>query len=311
MTTIQSSLSGLIDDLDPSRARFELNEPKAKIAEFTPPSSIRFEFLGVTLKKQHLILFAASIASGLLFGLVIVGLWLLPVRTSSGLNPVQWSPDYQKLFVTWAADNYWQTGNSAQAQAAFADWNPADLAQLLSTMQQETNDTETRRRLLALTQALQIPVSDTSLSSFASQPIIILGVLLSAMPLLVALALVSLPRLRKREQVIEGVPAEAIRSEERLDDLIGLESVDALELADQEQNKEEEEKKEEEAAEEADDQSAGLGDLASLFEEEDTSINVLEAFCKGMPEINVDDLLATAKDMVFQLRQGDRVPVAK
>jgi hypothetical protein len=312
VATIQSSLTSLIDDLDLPRARFEPKGPARQAAELAPSSSIvDFERLGATVNRQYLILFVAASASGLLLGLLIVALWLLPGGTND-LNPAQWSPDYQRLVVTQAADNYSQTGNAGQAQAAFSDWNPADLAQLLASMQQETTDAEARRRLIALTQALRLPISDSSATSFIGQPAIVLGALLSALPLLVAFAIVSLPRLRKPQQALAGIPlGEQIQSEEPLDDLVGLESVDPLETTDQEQNEEEEQKKEEEAQEETDDQSAGLGDLASLFEEEDTSINALEAFCKGMPEVNVDALLATAKNIVHQLRHGSVTSFAK
>jgi small subunit ribosomal protein S3 len=46
-----------------------------------------------------------------------------------------------------------------------------------------------------------------------------------------------------------------------------------------------------------------LGDLASLFEEEDTSINVLEAFCKGMPDISVDELLTMGDNIARQIEK--------
>ena len=306
MTTVQSSP---IDDFDLLRGRSEANGSHSHYAGLVQ-SSIRFEFLGLSVKTQHLLLFALAAVSGLLFGLFIVGLLLWPVGSNNGLDPEQWSADYQRLFVTRAAENYGRTGNAAQAQASFADWNQADLANLLLTMQRQTTDTETRRQLVALSQALRLPVSESSPMSLIGQPAIVLGIFLSALPLLAAFALVSLPRLRKREQAPEGISAEAIQPEERLEELIGLESVDPLEMTDQEQ-KTEEEKKEELPTEETDEQSSGLGDLASLFEEEDTSINVLEAFCKGMPEINVDELLATAMNMVQRLRHGSPIRSAE
>lgn len=264
---------------------------------------IRLKTLGLAMQRPGLVLFTAAFTSGLLLGWLIIGWWLWPVEWTS-FNPEQASGDYQHMFVTWAANRYWQTGDATQVQNAFANWNRADLATLLLNMQRQTTDVETRRRLIALIVALNLPVSDSSLLSFISQPGIVLGVFLATVPLLAGFALVTIPRIRKRVAATEEFLSEATPPEESLDEMLINAETGEPAAAPGEEKKEEEKKEEPPAEEQSDDASAGLGDLASLFEEEDTSINVLEAFCKGMPEISVDELLTMSADIVHRLRTG-------
>jgi hypothetical protein len=173
-------------------------------------------------------------------------------------------------------------------------------------MQRGTTDVETRRRLIALTQALNLPVTESSLATFIfSQPMMLLSIFLSVAPLLAAFTFVTVPRLKRRTQAPEEIQGEATPLQESLDDL--LVEVETDELAGQAGEKTEEDKKEEEQSEQESDgqSSSGLGDLASLFEEEDTSINVLEAFCKGMPDVSVDELLKIGTDIATRLQQGN------
>ena len=93
----------------------------------------------------------------------------------------------------------------------------------------------------------------------------------------------------------------------KVDDLLVEVPVDPATVeAQAKEEAEEEKKKEEERAESESDTSSGLGDLASLFEEEDTSINVLEAFCKGMPEVTVDEVLTMGTDLLYGLRESNK-----
>jgi hypothetical protein len=72
---------------------------------------------------------------------------------------------------------------------------------------------------------------------------------------------------------------------------------------------EEEEEKKEEAEEDqpAEEQGALLGDLLSLFEEEDTSLSVLELFCKGMPDVAMADLTETATTVARHLKRANQL----
>jgi len=64
-------------------------------------------------------------------------------------------------------------------------------------------------------------------------------------------------------------------------------------------------KQESDEEEQADTESA-LGDLASLFFDEDTSLASLEQFCKGLPDVNAEDLLKMGRTIVERLSTSVR-----
>ncbi len=61
---------------------------------------------------------------------------------------------------------------------------------------------------------------------------------------------------------------------------------------------------EEDVAEHAAEQQNILKDLANLFEEEDVSLSALEALCKKLSDITVDELAATAQDIVRRIKNN-------
>ena len=245
----------------------------------------------------------------------------LPVPQSD-FSSTDWSADYKRLYVVFVASEYWRTGDATQAQKALASWNRDDLARQLVELQRSMKDSETRRNLVVLTEALHLPFSESSIMLFiAEQPGIILGVLVAAIPLFLASATMTLPRMKRmRRRILKRMGVKVVEEEqatvaakpveESLDDMLA--QVQATEAETQAAatapgEPQAEEKKEEKTEEESEEQSSGLGDLASLFEEEDTSLGALEAFCKGMAEVNIDELLTTATNMLYQMRQGNRL----
>ena len=297
----------MADDLAAIRNRIGSLEVQ-KIRGISPSAWARENVGNVSIKRPLLIILITVFTAGMLLGWLVIGWWLWPVEWSS-YHPEQSSGNYQQMLINWAADRYWKTGDAAQVQPAFSDWPRQDLAKLLLTMQRQTKDVEARRHLIALTDALGLPISESSLATFIfSQPLMLLSIFLSVAPLLAAFSFITLPRLKKRDaqaaEIVSGAPAP-----ESLDDLLAeveLEPQTPEAQAQAQAEAEEEKKKEEEQArEEADNQSSGLGDLASLFEEEDTSINVLEAFCKGMPEMGVDEVLSLGADILHRLRENN------
>jgi ribosomal protein L12E/L44/L45/RPP1/RPP2 len=247
----------------------------------------------------------------------------LPIPQSN-FSPTEWSADYQRLYIIWVASQYWRSGDGAQAQKSLAIWKRDDLAKQLLDLQRSTTDAETRRNLVVLTEALRLPFSESSIGLFIfQQPGVVLGMLLAAVPLLAAAGFVNLPQVRKiRRRILKRIGVMVKEEEEAavgtnpneasLDELLAqaqaaeaeAQAEAGVQAADVPGQEQEAEKKEEE---EADAQSGGLGDLASLFEEEDTSVGALEAFCKGMAEINIDELLTLGKNVVYQFRAGKRI----
>lgn len=294
------------------RRMLEMSDDESSIAplDVRAPAKPRRRF---NLSRTTLLIAALAI------GLVVVSLtlgWLLGSMNQPALAPWQSSPAYERMYVTWVAERYAKTGDAAQAQRDLAGPRREYIADLLTTMQKETNDTQKRQQLAALGNLMRPPPSETSfLPTLVAQPVFVISLLLSFTPLLAAIGLVALPylqSLRKRqageeELVTAEEPSEAaleeLLTDVQLDDPTAQSPIDAAQ-AEAAANEEENKKEEEEEEEKQDDQNGGLGDLASLFEEEDTSLSALEAFCKGMVDVNVDALLTQAKGLVSSIKDG-------
>jgi outer membrane biosynthesis protein TonB len=128
--------------------------------------------------------------AGVLLGWLVIGWWLWPVQWTDAA-PWRLSPQHQRVYVSLIANDYSQSANVATVTQALTGWNRNDLSNLLATMQQETSDPLTQQHLANLIAVLQLPGSEATLSaSLAGQPGIVLGLAVSAVPLLAALALI-------------------------------------------------------------------------------------------------------------------------
>jgi hypothetical protein len=253
---------------------------------------------------------------GLLLGWLVIGWWLWPVQWANS-DPWHLDPKYQRTFVTLVAEEYWRTSDVFQANEALAGWDRQQLADLLTTMKGEATNPETRQHLAALGEALEMPGAETALtSSLLSQKGLLLGMLLSAVPLLVAIAIVVSPLLQQKKQSPQELQELEEQSAEQLEELLAdvqLEDQPAQEgqqpgPAQEQEQQEGQEETEEEGAEQAepeDQNTGGLGDLLNLFEEEDTSIATLEAFCKGLPDVSVDELFEKSKKVASHLHKSN------
>jgi hypothetical protein len=234
---------------------------------------------------------------GLLVGWLVIGWWIWPVQWANS-DPWHLAPQYQRAFITLVAEEYWRTSDVSQANRALAGWDRKDLANLLTAMKNETTNAETRQHLAALGDALEMPGADASLaSSLLSQKGLLVSILFSAVPLAIAIGLVASPLLRKSAEPPEEMAVLEEQSEEQLEELltdVQIEDQPAQEGQQQQPDQEQEQGEEPEPEEQAGEEELatdGLGDLLNLFEEEDTSLSTLEAFCKGMPDVGIEDLL--------------------
>jgi hypothetical protein len=299
------------DDLEGAR-----REPDASGAAVAP-RRVR------TATRPRRLAIGLAFAFGLLLGWLAIGWWLWPVEWTSSA-PWQLRPGYQKTYVALVAEEYSRTSDLSQVEAALAGWSKQDLARLLAELQAETTDPDRRAHQTALAAVLAVPTIQTPLlDSLLSQNGILIGVALAAAPLLAALALVILPRLRapapEQEVMLEDATDFEAQPEPPLDELI--EDVVIGEQLDEEadqaaeatsadgrrpvQEKEGDEQDPEQVREqEGEESGAVLGDLTSLFEEEDTSLTTLEAMVKDLPEFSVDDLFKSTNQVVDQLRKG-------
>lgn len=130
--------------------------------------------------------------------------WFQAQRSSAG------SPE---ALIAQAAEAYGQSGDMAQAQDLLADLDANRLAQLLAKMEADAPDEATRQRLVALREALQLPLVTPSLwDSLLSQKLLLISLALAALPLLGALALGLLSTVHRPvepEAEVEVPPVEA------------------------------------------------------------------------------------------------------
>ncbi len=268
-----------------------------------------------TVKKESRLLFVGvAFGVGLLLGWLVIGWWLWPVQWS-GSAPWYLAPQYQRAYIGLVAEEYWRTSDVSRAKEALAGWDRKSLANLLATMETEISNAETRRHLAALAEAMDMPSSEVSLtSSLWRQKGLILAMILAMAPSLVAVVLVAAPWLRKRRQPPQELPGQEDQLEGGLEELLagvqmeaapGEASPQAAQERTEEEEDEEQTPKEEESAEE--EPAAGLGDLLSLFEEEDTTLAATEMLCKDLPELPVAELLENATRVASQLRKSNEL----
>jgi hypothetical protein len=209
-----------------------------------------------------------------------------------------------------AAERYWRNLDIAQVQKDMKGWSRDDLAKLFVTIREQTADPETRKHIDSLGRTLRLPGFESSSSLFStlfSQPIFLLGIFLSIGIWGAAVVISLAPYVRWRRAAALSANAPLLTPVEEPTDAILEELLPDVTLEevppDAAEKKEEEKKAEEQpASEQSEEASSGLGDLASLFEEEDTSISALETFCKNLADVVIDDLLTKAKDLARDLR---------
>jgi hypothetical protein len=338
MTFIETD-SPIISETDAS-ATFEELEA---ILDGSEIKRSRFTGLADVIKRRRrLIVKLSLVLSGLLLGWLVIGWWLWPVKW---INTSPWDlrSDHQGTYVDLVARDYWQSGDVLQAQQALAGWDRDTLAETLATMQAQAPTFEERQRLAALAEILDLP--DYQVSTFPSlfgQKAIILSALLAMAPLVVAVALVVSPRMREKTkqpdelltQTTDALVEAAAGQPDELVDQAGpyQESPDQTEeaitaeetteattaTAPGASEEEEEEKETEDEDEDGDwweedeeeDSNASVGDiLMNLFEEEESELPQLQALCKDLPEIKVEELWQKGIQVAEQLGKSNALGV--
>jgi hypothetical protein len=230
-------------------------------------------------------------------------------------DPWDMSSLHQETYLQLIADRYWTTRDLAQAEDALGGWNRDDVNQRLVAMQSEIVGVEARQRLAALSDALRLPGGEQSLlESIFGQEGILVALGLAALPMLLAIGIVVLSKFRpantSEDELGPGSDGEAsleeLLSDVELEALGGGESPDQqsqTEAAPGQESPTEEQSPQEEDEEEDPNSGNPLGDLASLFEEEDTSLVTLEAMSKGLPDYGVEDMLKAAREILHRFKE--------
>jgi len=263
--------------------------------------------------------------TGLAIGWLVIGWLVWPVQWTNS-DPWDMTVKNQKAFVQLVADRYWNDRDLAQAEATLGSWDRDAVNTLLVTMQAETIDVDARQRLSALTQALQLPGGEQSLlASILNQEGVLIAMAIATLPMFIAVGLIVSSRIKTKPggTAEDGEAAADDDEEAELEELLADVQLEAGQMGivigpdglpeqpgapgdvppDQQQQQQEEATSEEESGEEGPDPNNPLGDLASLFAEEDTSVAQLEMLSKGMPEVDIDELLAKARELVRRFRE--------
>jgi hypothetical protein len=258
---------------------------------------------------------------GLLLGWMVIGWWLWPVQWANS-EPWHLRSKHQRTFVRLVAEDYWQTSDIYRAREALAGWDEEALAELLATMENRASSPEERQHLAALAEALEMPdAAGESLMDFLlSQKVILLSSILSASPLVAALAFAAYTLVQNKTQRAEALLAVEEQLEEDLEELFALGEEAQEGRQDQEgegeeqdqegeQQAEEEEKEREEEDYEEDDEEEiepWAQDLVfDLFDEDDTETAQIAEICKSLPDIDASDLLEHSKQTANDLRRGN------
>jgi hypothetical protein len=266
--------------------------------------------------------------TGLLLGWIVIGWWLWPVKWTNS-KPWLLQPDHQRAFVGLVAENYWHTRDISRAREALDGWDYETLTQLLATMESQASSTEERRYLAALAKALALPDPEISpFSSFAEHRALIISGILAAAPLVAAGILAIAPRIRGSKKKSEPALGEGMEElEAELEKLLSQEGEEGQPAEGEEEEGEAEEggegeegaeKKQGDEEEEEDDEAPdeddewlddGVGEdgelvgdiLSTIFEEESETLAQYEALCKGLEDIEVDDLVSKSQEVLDQL----------
>jgi hypothetical protein len=285
----------------------------------------RSKFAG-PIKRSRGYLVGLAFMAGLLLGWMVIGWWLWPVQWANS-EPWDLGSKHQRTFVRLVAEDYWQTSDISRAREALAGWDEEALAELLAKMENQASSLEEQQHLAALAEALEMPDVGGSLVDFLlSQKAILLSSILSASPLVAAMAFAAYSLVRNRTQQAEALLA--VEEQLELEELLAQEREEQGEQQDQEgeqrageeededdeeddddEEDEEDEDDEEEIEYEEDDEEEiepWAQDLVfDLFEEDDTEIAQIAAICKKLPDIDASDLLKDSKQTANDLYRGN------
>jgi len=290
---------------------------------------------GPALSRANLMVrFALFLLLGLIAG-TAVGLAIFPIELQALLptTPTTSSTAPSRQEITAVADKYWHTLDAVDAQNELSSYKPEELAALIAAILQETKSSETRTEVAALAQALDLYPSTPPFLALLESPFIMAALLAAMVPIVLGFLLVLLPAWRERRleqkrleqagEFGESDPnAAALRAlndagEEEMsqetgetgegttvpgqDQVSANETPEGLALPPLQPNAPAEETEEDVAEREAQGKEI-LKDLASLFEEEDSSLSTLEALVKNLPDIDISDLVPKARELVGQLK---------
>jgi hypothetical protein len=252
--------------------------------------------------------------AGLLIGWLLIGWVIWPVQWTNA-SPWQLGAVYQQTYLQLVADRYGYDQDLALAEEALHGWDRTAVNNLLVQMQSTVPEAAARQRLANLAAALRLPGGEQSLmDSIFGQGGVWLALALATLPIVAAIGLVVSAKLRSSAPPAQSAELAA-DTEAELEELLADLQLDGAggpapesDVSTSVVNSEsthppQEDEGEEEEEEQPQDSNSILADLASLFEEEDTSLVALEALCKGLPDIAADELLRQSREVLRRFKE--------
>ena len=256
---------------------------------------------------------AMLFGAGLLIGWVLLGWLIFPIKWTN-TDPWDMRGAHQERFVLMMAEYYWQTEDLGFVLDSINGWDRTDLDKLVADLMASKESTPAQRaQLTALGDALSLPLHQSSLlaSLLGGSTGLIVAVVLAMVPLLGGLGLVVTLGLRQvHAPTVEDELAE-LENELAASGGRGMGQDDIWNERAEEEEEEEEDGEEEERgsglaamAAETNAVDEEISDmLSTFFDDDDQSLEQLQALTKGLGEVNVDHMLRTMQGMVqlFQM----------
>jgi hypothetical protein len=292
------------------------------------------------LKRSQRVLIALAFLGGFMAGWIIIGRWLWPANRNA--DPWELRRQHQATYVSLVAQEYASTGDVIRAKNSLEGWEEEALTDLVVEMAGRASSLEERQRLTALAKALQLPDYRLSLAtSFFLNKGIVLSFVLSALPLIAAMVMVVAPLFKGKERqenaewpdgLLPDDPEtlEEMRRQGLLetgsdgenglaeDDGTGAlggqndgaaegEAEDLDELEEEEEDADADDDWEEwDDDEEIETEGAVADILMDLFDEEDGSLAYLESLAKRLSDVDIDELLIQAQEIVHHFQTQER-----
>ena len=252
---------------------------------------------------------SVSFGVGILLGWLVLGWLIFPVKWTN-TDPWDLRSQCQERYLSLVAEDYWRTADLRRVVTDLEGWGEKALVRRLASMEAREPDPDKRQHIAALAEALKLPqAAQPFWASLFGQKAVLFSMILSALPMMVAVVLAFssfVKRAPAEEETLEELAEEeeAALSAEEAEIAVLIETQPSA--AQGEGQKPEEGKKAEqaitpEATEATEEQNEVTDLLTNLFDDDNESLERLQALSKGLGDVNVDSLLKSAHEIVNNL----------
>lgn len=238
---MSEDVSWIITEED--EASLDAQEMIATDAEPPAPQSVRRARFGSLVKdlldrellerfsRSRRLLVTAVFVSGLILGWIVIGRWLWPANRNA--DPWELRERHQMTYINLVAQDYARTGDVLRARRSLEGWDEEALTDLMVEMATRAASPQERQHLTALARALQLTDYQIAVATnFFLNKGVVFSFMLSASPLVAAMAMVIAPLFKqeKRKKRQENSEAFLLPDDpEQLEEMVqqGLVELDA------------------------------------------------------------------------------------